>query len=532
MSVFHFLNRLSAVSLATTAATITGLSITETVSPHHPLSRSYRFWRHILPIYLHYKYVEKTLSNQSDPHLITAAYKPLHDRYSPIIERLTLDLRGFYFKMAQVMSTRDDFLPPQYALWTKKLQHKSPNVLSSHHIRAIVEHSVGVHCDQLFEDWTEEPIGAASVAQVHRAKWRETGETVAVKVQYPNIEQLFHADMQTVETFCKYLQPQHTPFFNEIKKQFATEFDARAEAHNLQLVRDNLYESGWNDLVDVPKPIYATKHVLIMSYLPGTKLVDGVREQFAKLAEMKGIDLKDMEQQQIDVLQSGITHNIKSIQRLCWVLGLRDAIMNNFVWLANNTIHHIHGAQWKYWQTPMPVNLAHIFDTLINVHGHELFFDGAFNGDPHPGNILLMPDGRLGLVDYGQVKQMSIADRIIYAKLIMALSRDDHPEIVRLAREEMGVKTKLMNEDILFRQMAFFHDRDTDDVTMGMNLSEFIDWMEQVDPIDKINDEFVMVGRVNMLLRGMANAFGIRLRMSDYWKVQAEQFLKLHGIDY
>ena len=38
------------------------------------------------------------------------------------------------------------------------------------------------------------------------------------------------------------------------------------------------------------------------------------------------------------------------------------------------------------------------------VHGHQIFVDGAFNGDPHPGNILLTPDGKLGLIDYGQVR--------------------------------------------------------------------------------------------------------------------------------
>lgn len=40
------------------------------------------------------------------------------------------------------------------------------------------------------------------------------------------------------------------------------------------------------------------------------------------------------------------------------------------------------------------------------VHGHQIFINGCFNGDPHPGNVLLMPDGRLGLVDYGQVKEI------------------------------------------------------------------------------------------------------------------------------
>lgn len=38
------------------------------------------------------------------------------------------------------------------------------------------------------------------------------------------------------------------------------------------------------------------------------------------------------------------------------------------------------------------------------MHGHQIFVDGAFNGDPHPGNILLTPDGKLGLIDYGQAR--------------------------------------------------------------------------------------------------------------------------------
>lgn len=41
----------------------------------------------------------------------------------------------------------------------------------------------------------------------------------------------------------------------------------------------------------------------------------------------------------------------------------------------------------------------------VRVHGHQIFVDGAFNGDPHPGNILLTPDGKLGLIDYGQARR-------------------------------------------------------------------------------------------------------------------------------
>ena len=43
----------------------------------------------------------------------------------------------------------------------------------------------------------------------------------------------------------------------------------------------------------------------------------------------------------------------------------------------------------------------------MEVHAYEIFNNGVFNGDPHPGNILLMDDGRLGLIDYGQVRTIT-----------------------------------------------------------------------------------------------------------------------------
>ena len=57
---------------------------------------------------------------------------------------------------------------------------------------------------------------------------------------------------------------------------------------------------------------------------------------------------------------------------------------------------------------------------------------GKFNGDPHPGNILLLSDGRLGLIDYGQVKNISMQDRIKYAKLIIAHTRGDRKVLFHL----------------------------------------------------------------------------------------------------
>lgn len=53
---------------------------------------------------------------------------------------------------------------------------------------------------------------------------------------------------------------------------------------------------------------------------------------------------------------------------------------------------------------PLMYRSSFVCGPATRVHGHQIFVDGAFNGDPHPGNILLTPDGKLGLIDYGQVR--------------------------------------------------------------------------------------------------------------------------------
>ena len=53
-----------------------------------------------------------------------------------------------------------------------------------------------------------------------------------------------------------------------------------------------------------------------------------------------------------------------------------------------------------------------LLQTVTSAFAHQIFVDGCFNGDPHPGNVMLLPDGRLGLIDYGQVKKIDHATRM------------------------------------------------------------------------------------------------------------------------
>lgn len=136
---------------------------------------------------------------------------------------------------------------------------------------------------------------------------------------------------------------------------------------------------------------------------------------------------------------------------------------HNFRRFVYNTLNP---ASWVYGPAPyiwteMPIDLGQTLELLSSFQASNIFTDGIFNADAHPGNILLLRDGKLGLIDYGQMKHMSLEHRIIYAKMIIALARNDKPEVVRLYFDELGTKTKYRNEDVAFKLATFYNDRDS-----------------------------------------------------------------------
>jgi aarF domain-containing kinase len=116
-------------------------------------------------------------------------------------------------KLAQVVSTRDEFVPDEYMAWCKKLQDQSPSVLSGLAVSEIVEADLGLKINDVFEEFDDNVLGAASIGQVHRAvlKPRRTADgqvhprrEVAVKIQYPGMEEKFENDIATVQLFCEW----------------------------------------------------------------------------------------------------------------------------------------------------------------------------------------------------------------------------------------------------------------------------------------------------------------------------------------
>jgi len=100
----------------------------------------------------------------------------------------------------------------------------------------------------------------------------------------------------------------------------------------------------------------------------------------------------------------------------------------------------------KYARNKSNFDLSRVLKTLVYVHGIQMIKYGVYNADPHPGNVLVLPDDRLGLLDYGLVGRLVDADRNNIAKVIIALSQKDKNRVVQIYKEE-GYKAIWMKKN-------------------------------------------------------------------------------------
>uniref|UniRef100_M4BTI7 Protein kinase domain-containing protein n=1 Tax=Hyaloperonospora arabidopsidis (strain Emoy2) TaxID=559515 RepID=M4BTI7_HYAAE len=501
-------------------------------------SRSLHFWRKAFPIYLHYRaaklYMDSLNFSIEEQDI---EYERLHDKYAPEVFDIVLELKGFYVKLAQTGSTRPDVLPKQYLDRAAKLQDDAPSKPVAE-IRAIMEQSYGKPVNQLFRSIDPKPLGAASIGQAHRAVLLD-GEEVAVKVQHPDAETFFCWDIKTIQDFCRYFQPVHLPFLYEVEKQFMTEFNYIEEAKNLDIVRTNIAKSPYASKVAIPNPKmeYCTKEVLVMEFLKGRKLLDGIQDHFEAIAADKGVTVEELKQSQerkdkerhargldIETGPSSLQLRVYS-----WTLGAKRLGRRVGRNIYDYTLGFVAPITWTRQEEEehhQLLNLPEILKLVMDVHGYEIFVNGSFNGDPHPGNILLLEDGRLGLIDYGQVKHISKEHRVHLAKLIVALAGDSRDDIIDVLTKDMRIKTANMDPYFLEKQARLMIDNDDRTVTEGMNAQLFLEHLHTIDRIEYIPDEYVMAFRCSLLLRGFSYLLHYKFSHAKSWEGVARQVLR------
>ncbi|MDQ4089592.1 MAG: AarF/ABC1/UbiB kinase family protein [Actinomycetota bacterium] len=198
----------------------------------------------------------------------------------PKAEELTNDLERMgptYIKLAQLMSTRADLIPPPYAKALSRLQD-SVEPFPFEEVERIVTEELGVRLSRAFSSFDATPLASASLGQVHKAVLRD-GRPVAVKIQRPNIKERIAEDMEALAELAEFAD-KHSEVgrkygFGELLEQFRRslngELDYRREAANLSHLARIVSKY---DRIVIPEPIedYTTSIVLTMDYIPGRKI--------------------------------------------------------------------------------------------------------------------------------------------------------------------------------------------------------------------------------------------------------------------
>ncbi|MGE5432267.1 MAG: ABC1 kinase family protein [Syntrophomonadaceae bacterium] len=195
-------------------------------------------------------------------------------------EQLAHDLEELgptFIKLGQLLSTRPDFLPQPYLDALSRLQD-NVKPFPFEEVEQIVQDELGVRISKGFAEFNPEPIAAASLGQVHKAKLRD-GRSVAVKVQRPGIRETILNDLGALNDIAETLD-RHTDtgrrysfqnILGEFKKALLQELDYRQESQNLIKLGQNL--ERYPDII-VPQPVddYSSSKVLTMDYVKGTKV--------------------------------------------------------------------------------------------------------------------------------------------------------------------------------------------------------------------------------------------------------------------
>ncbi|WP_062310389.1 ABC1 kinase family protein [Alicyclobacillus sendaiensis] len=192
--------------------------------------------------------------------------------------RVVLEKLGPTFvKLGQIASLRADVFPPELIEQLAKLQDDVPPVAFAE-VRKIVEDELGQPLDEIFRAFDEEPVGSASIGQVHRAEL-QNGDEVAVKVQRPDIRRKIEIDLDILMDLAR-LAERHfewaayyelTGVVEEFRHTLLNELNYTVEAHNADRLR-RVHEG--DAYVRIPEIYweYTTPRVLTMEYVRGIKL--------------------------------------------------------------------------------------------------------------------------------------------------------------------------------------------------------------------------------------------------------------------
>ena len=284
---------------------------------------------------------------------------------------------GFWVKVGQVLALRTDLFPNEICEQLRSLQYEAvgfPFELA----RSTIESELGAPIDQIFESFDEQPLAAASIAQIHRAVLLKKKDKkkkkipVVVKIQRPGLADAFQRDLDTIKIFVKLLVYLNfasyfrwDEFVAELDKTFKEELDFRYEAANGRRMKKNL--KFHKIYVPTVYQKYCKRRVLVMEFIDGVLMADYIKELLSDRARV------------------------------------------------------------KRWDDENDVDRKEVGEKLYVSLLRQIFEDNLYHGDLHPGNIILLRKSKFVLIDLGSTGTLDAELRKIYLSYINALSEGDFP---------------------------------------------------------------------------------------------------------
>ncbi|XP_023524043.1 uncharacterized protein LOC111788095 [Cucurbita pepo subsp. pepo] len=445
--------------------------------------RRMRVFTLALVIYLDYKALEQREKWISKSKR-SALWEKAHERNAKRSLSLIIELEGLWVKFGQYLSTRADVIPDAYIRLLKQLQDSLPP-RPLQEVRQTIQKELGKPISDLFTNFVEAPLATASIAQVHRATLLD-GREVVIKVQHEGVKAVILEDLKNAKAVVDWIgwaEPQYdfNPIIDEWCREAPKELDFNLEAENTRTVSRNLGCTNESD----GNEVLGTVNVSIPEVIQST-------EKVLILEYMDGIRLNDA----ADLEAYGIDKH-------------------------------------------------KIVEEITRAYAHQIYVDGFFNGDPHPGNFLISkePPHRPILLDFGLTKKLPCTMKLALAKMFLAAAEGDHVALLS-SFAEMGLKLHLdVPEQAMAVTNVFFRaataakeSHETFKAAAeqrSKNLKEIQEKMKlnhkeakRFNPVDAFPSDIIIFARVLNLLRGLSSLMDVRTVYLDIMRPFAEYVLQ------
>ncbi|MDJ0734334.1 MAG: AarF/ABC1/UbiB kinase family protein [Nostocaceae cyanobacterium] len=280
-----------------------------------------------------------------------------------VLRNILTELGPVYVKLGQLLSTRPDLLPGEYVEALTDLQANVPPV-SWEAIKSLIEQELGQSIAEVFTDINTEAIAAGSIGQVHQATLKN-GQQLALKVQRPGIDIIVDQDISIIKSLAELVS------LTELGKDYdmvaiAEEFTTALQAE-LEFTKEgkyteqlfyNLSSSKWFD----PQKLVIPKihWNLTTSKLLAIEWLEGVPLLSSKLCNSESGEQTQKQRREITTL-------------------------------------------------------------LFRAFFQQIYIDGFFHADPHPGNIFYLDDGRIALLDCGMIGRLDPRTQQILTEMLLAI---------------------------------------------------------------------------------------------------------------